>query len=80
MRFELEWESTVFLMNLTKFAIFGFNTSVDIKPLPGAWVAGAPKCRPRGPGLINGQNSHQKYLNVCHLKGQLKGFFEYGAP
>ena len=33
-----------------KFPIFRLSASVDIRPLPGAWVAELLRCRPRGPG------------------------------
>ena len=52
-----------------KFATFGLSVSVDIRPLPGAWVAQLL-------GVILGVKDHKKgqislhkYLHVWHLKG-----------
>ena len=51
-----------------KFAIFGLSASVDIRPLPGAWVAELLGVILGGPGPIKGEISHQKHLHVWQLK------------
>ena len=45
-----------------KFAIFELSASVDIRLLPGAWVA--PRCRPRGPGPLKNQISTASILFI----------------
>ena len=47
-----------------KFAIFGLSASVDIRQLPGAWVAELLGVVLRGPGPIKDQFFHQNYLHV----------------
>ena len=48
---------------LMKFNIFGFRASVDIKPLPGAFVAELLGVVLGVQDRIKGRISHQKYLH-----------------
>ena len=53
---------------LMKFATFGLSASVDIKQLPGAWVAGLLGVILRGAGPIKDESSHVHYTGHGALK------------
>ena len=55
------------LMQLMKFAFFA---SVDI--IPWCMGRGAPRCHPRGPGLIKDEISHVHYTGHEALKSSVK--------
>ena len=46
--------------------LFCASVSVDIRPLPGAWVAKSLRVTIRGPGLIKGQNV--EYARHWHFR------------
>ena len=53
-----------------EICFFWTCASVNIRPLPWCMGLRAPRCHYRGLGPIKGDISHQKYIHVCHLKGE----------